>query len=293
MKIIDGLEKRSQSFWAIAGSALIVAVGIIDFLTGYEIAFSLFYLIPISLVTWFSGRRLGLMSATASALTWHISDIAAGHPYASSAIHFWNAGIRVSFFFIVMALLSALKTALKRAEELSRIDHLTGAFNARFFLYLAQREMDRSRRYKHPLTMVYIDLDHFKTVNDQFGHHTGDEVLRAVANTASSQLRVTDVVARLGGDEFAVLLPETDQEDAQVVISKIQRSLLSEMRKNDWPVTFSIGVLTCTEIPGTVGEMIKMSDDLMYSVKENGRNNVSYSVIRANHRLQPTGSAGG
>ena len=278
MKIIASLEKRSQFFWATAGLALIVAVGIVDFLTGYEIAFSLFYLIPISLVTWFAGRRLGIMAAIASALTWYITDIASGRPYSHTAIHFWNTGVRTSFFFIVMALLLALRKALEHEKELARIDHLTGAVNARFFSYLAQREIDRSRRYKHPLTVVYIDLDHFKTVNDQFGHNTGDKVLRTVANTASSQLRVMDVVARLGGDEFAALLPEADQEDAQVIVSKVQRSLLGEMRKNDWPVTFSIGVLTCTEMPGTVGELIKMADDLMYSVKKNGRNNVSYSI---------------
>ena len=278
MKIIASLEKRSQFFWAMAGLAFIVAVGIVDFLTGYEIAFSLFYLIPISLVTWFAGRRLGIMAAIASALTWYITDIASGRPYSHPAIPFWNTGIRASFFFIVMALLSALRKALEHEKELARVDHLTGAVNARFFSYLAQREIDRSRRYKHPLTVVYIDLDHFKTVNDQFGHNTGDKVLRTVTNTASSQLRVTDVVARLGGDEFAVLLLETGQEDAQVMISKVQRSLLGEMRKNDWPVTFSIGVLTCTEMPGTVGELIKMADDLMYSVKKNGRNNVSYSI---------------
>lgn len=278
MKILASLEARSQPFWAIAGFALIVAVGIADFLTGYEIAFSLFYLIPISLVTWFAGKRLGIMVAIGSALAWYITDIASGRPYSHPAIHFWNTGVRTSFFFIVMALLSALRKALEHEKELARVDHLTGAVNARFFSYLAQREIDRSRRYKHPLTVVYIDLDYFKTVNDQFGHNAGDKVLRTVADTASSQLRVTDVVARLGGDEFAALLPETGQEDAQVVISKIQRSLLGEMRKNDWPVTFSIGVLTCTEMPGTVGELIKIADDLMYSVKKNGRNNVSYSI---------------
>ena len=291
--ILASLEIRSQPFWAITGFALIVAVGIVDFLTGYEIAFSLFYLIPVSLVTWFAGKRLGIMAAIGSALVWYISDIASGHTYSHPAILFWNTGIRTSFFFIVTALLLALRKALEREKELARVDNLTGAVNARFFSYLAQREVGHSLRSKHPLTVAYIDLDNLKTINDQFGHNTGDKVLRTVANTASSQMRVTDVVARLGGDEFALLLPETGQEDAQVFISKIQRSLLSEMRKNDWPVTFSIGVLTCTEIPGTVGEMIKMSDDLMYSVKENGRNNVSYSVIRANHRLQPTGYAGG
>ena len=278
MKIIASLEERSQFFWATTGLAFILAVGMVDFLTGYELAFSLFYLIPISLVTWFAGRRLGVMAAIASALTWYVADVVSGRPYSHPAVQFWNTGIRTSYFFIVMTLLAALRKTLEHEKELARVDHLTGAVNTRFFSYLAQREIDRSRRYKHTLTVVYIDLDNFKTVNDQFGHNTGDKVLRTVADTASGQLRVTDVMARLGGDEFAVLLPETGQEDAQLVISKVQRSLLDEMRKNNWPVTFSIGVLVCTEMPGTIGELIKMADDLMYSVKKNGRNNVSYSI---------------
>lgn len=275
MKIIASLEKLSQPFWAIAGFALIGVVGLIDFLTGYEIAFSLFYLIPIALVTWFAGTRLGVAASIASALAWYIADIASGHVYPSLAIHYWNTSIRISFFFIVLALLATLKTALRRAEELSRIDYLTGALNGRFFLDLAQREIDRSRRYKHHFTVAYIDLDNFKMVNDQFGHNTGDEVLRVVVSTAKKQLRSTDIIARLGGDEFALLLPETGQEGARIVISKIQRSLLSEMQKKGWPVTFSIGVLTCIEMPSTPDELIKMADVLMYSVKNNGKNAIS------------------
>lgn len=180
------------------GFALIVAVGVIDFLTGYEIAFSLFYLIPISLVTWFAGKRLGIAASIASAVAWYIADVASGHP-VTPFVHYWNTGIRLSFFVIVMALLLALKTALRRADELSRLDHLTGAVNARYFSDLTQSEIDRSRRYKHHFTVAYFDLDNFKTVNDQFGHGKGDELLRIVANTARSQLRDTDVVARLRG----------------------------------------------------------------------------------------------
>jgi len=276
MKVIATLEKLSKPVSAIAGFALIVVVGVIDFLIGYEIAFSLFYLIPISLVTWFSGTRLGVAASIASSLAWSIADIASGHVYPSPAIHYWNTGIRISFFFIVLALLSALKTALQREKELSRIDYLTGAVNRRFFLELIQKEIDRSGRYKRFLTVAYIDLDNFKTVNDQFGHSTGDEVLRIVVSAARKQLRSTDVIARLGGDEFALLLPETGQEDAQVVVSKIQHSLLDEMRKNGWSVTFSIGVLTCiVRMPGTSDELIKMADELMYSVKNNGKNSIS------------------
>ncbi len=275
MKIIASLEKLSQPFWAIAGFALIGVVGLIDFLTGYEIASSLFYLIPIALVTWFAGTRLGVAASIASALAWYIADITSGQVYPTLAIHYWNTSIRISFFFIVLALLAALKTALRHAEELSRIDYLTGALNGRFFLDLAQREIDRSRRYKHHFTVAYIDLDNFKMVNDQFGHNTGDEVLRVMVGTAKKQLRSTDIIARLGGDEFALLLPETGQEGARIVISKIQHSLLDKMQKNGWPVTFSIGVLTCIEMPSTSDELIKMADVLMYSVKNNGKNAIS------------------
>lgn len=278
MKIITSLEKLSKPVLATVGFALIVAVGVVDFLTGIEIAFSLFYLVPISLVTWCAGKRLGFAAAITSALAWYIVDIASERGYSSLAIRSWNTSIRVSFFFITMVLLSAFKTALTRAEELSRIDHLTGVVNARGFLDLVQKEIDRSRRYKHHFTVVYIDLDNFKTVNDQFGHGKGDELLRIVANTVKSRLRNTDVFARLGGDEFALLFPETGQEAARAAIAKIQLNLLSEMRNNGWPVTLSIGVLTCIEVPRTTDELIKMADDLMYSVKNNGKNAISESV---------------
>jgi len=248
-----------------------------DFLTDYEIAFSLFYLVPISLVTWFAGKQLGVAAAIASALAWYIADVASGH-LATPFVHYWNTGIRLSFFIIVMALLSALKTALNRADALSRVDHLTGAANARCFLNLAQNEIDRSRRYKRHFSVAYIDLDNFKTINDQFGHGKGDELLRIVVNTAKSQLRETDVFARLGGDEFALLLPETGQQGARAIIAKIQSSFSGEMQSKGWPVTLSVGLLTCIEMPRTADELIKLADNLMYTVKNNGKNAIGESV---------------
>jgi diguanylate cyclase (GGDEF)-like protein len=106
----------------------------------------------------------------------------------------------------------------------------------------------------------------------------GDDVLCTVVRQIKYLLRKTDFVARLGGDEFVLILPDTDQAGAQILISKIQISLLEEMQKNKWPVTFSIGVLTCINIPQTVNELIKQADDLMYSVKNNGKNSINYSI---------------
>ena len=106
----------------------------------------------------------------------------------------------------------------------------------------------------------------------------GDKVLYTIVQHTKYLLRKTDFVARLGGDEFVLLFPDTDQAGARVLISKIQISLLEEMRKNKWPVTFSIGVVTYINMPQTINELIKQADDLMYSVKNNGKNSISYSI---------------
>jgi diguanylate cyclase (GGDEF)-like protein len=178
----------------------------------------------------------------------------------------------------VTLLLSALKKAHEHEKELARVDSLTGAVNARFFSELMQLEIARSQRYGHPLTLAFVDVDNFKAVNDRFGHSVGDKVLYSIVTHVRGHLRKTDVIARLGGDEFAFLLPETDQTGARVTFSKIQIGLLDEMRRNNWPVTFSIGVVTCISTPQTSDELVKQADDLMYSVKNNGKNGIIYSV---------------
>jgi diguanylate cyclase (GGDEF)-like protein len=277
MNILTPLEKRSRALWAIVGFLLVFLIGLMDILTGYEFAFSLFYLLPISSATWFAGRRLGVTTSVVSAFIWFVSDVITGHPYSHPAIPYWNTAIRFGFFLITTLLLAALKQAHEHEKELARIDKLTGAVNRSFFSELVQMEIDRSQRFGHPFTLAYIDLDNFKAVNDHFGHSSGDKVLYTMVQQAKSQLRRTDVVARLGGDEFAFLLPETDQDAAQIVISKVQNSLLNEMHRNDWPVTFSIGVLTCINAPHTTDELIRQADDLMYSVKNNGKNSIGYS----------------
>lgn len=260
------------------GFFLIVVLGLLDFLTGYEASFSLFYLLPISLVVWFVGKRLGITASIVSATVWLIADFLSGHHYSHAIIYFWNTAIRFGFFIIVTLLLTELKKALEHEKNLSRIDRLTGATSADFFYDLLQAEINRFQRYKHPFTVAYVDLDNFKNVNDQFGHNMGDIVLRTVVSHTKNELRKTDIVARLGGDEFAMLFPETDQINAPIVISKIQQGLLNEMRKSNWPVTFSVGAITFNATPDTTNELIKMVDDLMYTVKHNGKNAISYSV---------------
>ena len=272
-------NQNSQKFLAVLLCIMLVLlIGVIDYQTGYELAFSLFYLIPICLATWVSGRDVGLLVSILSACAWYVADVLSGHVYSSSLIYLWNTGIRLGFFAVVTYLLAALRLALDHERNLSRTDPLTGAANTRAFLEMIQSEINRYERYKHPFTVVYIDLDNFKTVNDRYGHMVGDKVLHTIVTEIRKRLRKTDSISRLGGDEFGLFLPETGQDAAQVVMKKIRAGIIDAMQLRKLPVTASLGVVTCEETPKSAEILIKMADDLMYTIKNHGKHGIGYSI---------------
>ena len=274
------LEKRSKPFWVALGIAFIVVLGIVDYITGYEVSFSLFYLIPISLVVWYTDGRMGLVLSVTSTMAWFIADYSAGLSYSNPSIYIWNSLLRLGFYFVVTWLGSTLKKTYKTNQELARIDYVTGAASVHFFYELAKLEINRSQRYRHPFTFAYIDLDDFKAINDRLGHSTGDRVLRAVADSVHRQVRPTDTLARLGGDEFGLLMPETCGDAAKTVMNRLHSSLANEMLRNGWMVTFSVGVVTYDEAPKTVDDMVKIADSAMYCVKAASKNGVYYQIYR-------------
>jgi len=277
--IVDYLSKLPRPVLISVASLMVLLVGILNHLAGPEISSTIFYLIPIVLVTWFAGRSIGFIFSILSALTWLIADLTSGITLLNSDVPYWNGVARLGSFFILTFILSTLKNTLRQEKEYSRIDFLTGIRNRRYFIELVNMEINRARRYEHAFTVVCIDLDNFKTVNDCFGHSTGDILLRLVARTLQQNIRVTDTVARLGGDEFAILLPETGRNVAEVILQKVQNINLEIMRRHGWPVTLSIGVVTFMSPPSTVDETLRISDQLMYTAKNNGKNSIRYEVF--------------
>jgi diguanylate cyclase (GGDEF)-like protein len=271
-------EKRGKLFWVIAGVVLVIILGMIDYGTGYELNISLFYLIPIFMVVWFTNGEMGLAFSFASTVIGFIANLSAGQTYSNLSIYVWNNVLRLGFYLVVVWLGATLKKAYTVNRELARTDYVTGAISIRYFYELAQVEMNRAKRSQRPFTLVYIDLDNFKAVNDRLGHSAGDRVLRTVTEGIFRQVRPVDKVARLGGDEFALLLPETGGESARAVINRIHASLVDEMLRNGWMVTFSVGVVTFNEVPKSVDDMVKMADGIMYSVKTAGKNGVNYHI---------------
>jgi diguanylate cyclase (GGDEF)-like protein len=278
MGLLSFLEKRSKPFWGLMGFTLVACFGVIDYLTGKEISITLFYLIPIFLVVWFADERLGLVISAVSAITWFLTDFANSRNYSNITIYVWNTLIRLGFFIVGSRLLSELKKALRANQLLARVDYVTGAVSVRYFYELVQTEVSRSQRSKRPLTLAYIDLDNFKAINDRLGHITGDKVLRVITESVQRHIRPSDIFARLGGDEFILLLPETGAEEVRQVLARIHLSLVNEMLRYGWVVTFSIGVVTFNQLPRSVDEMVKIADDVMYSVKTTTKNGVRYHI---------------
>lgn len=274
VKFLANTDPSNRVTLILVGYGLIIFIGVLDYLTGNELAFSVFYVIPIFLITWVAGRKSGLLASFFCASTWLLADAATTHFYSSHLVPIWNTIIRLAFFIIITVLLSSLKSSLKLANT----DPLTSAVNSRYFQEILQMEINRFQRYRHPFTLAYIDLDDFKTMNDQFGHLVGDSVLCSLVSTVRRAVRTTDFIARLGGDEFILLFPEAEEEAAHVICTKIRHSFQKEMMENGWPVTFSIGVLTCRSTPETVDELIRMADELMYTAESRGKDQIKYST---------------
>ena len=156
--------------------------------------------------------------------------------------------------------------------EMSVTDSLTGLYIRRFFLAKVSEELRRSERYKHPFAIVMVDIDHFKNVNDTYGHSEGDQVLKAVSNLFKDTIRQVDIVARFGGEEFVMLLPETDKENALKLAERL-REKVAELTFEQVPcVRISLGVSGYPEDGSEIESLIKKADAALYKAKQSGRN---------------------
>ncbi|MCX6365585.1 MAG: GGDEF domain-containing protein [Armatimonadetes bacterium] len=163
----------------------------------------------------------------------------------------------------------------ERLRELTEEDGLTGLSNRRAFDNRLDIEWQRAQRYGLPLSLVVLDVDHFKQYNDSFGHQAGDAILRLMANALAQTARLSDTVARYGGEEFALILPHTDADEAMVVGERLRALLL----RSEWPhraITASIGVSTMNKEKKTSAELVHEADSALYVAKGNGRNRVMH-----------------
>lgn len=183
--------------------------------------------------------------------------------FAAGGLHFW----------LLIAAIQALAgfftgVVIRKLLQQSFTDPLTGFYNRRFFYHQLERESDYFHRYKIPLSLAIVDVDDFKTVNDRFGHITGDKVLKTVSGILKNSLRKTDIISRWGGEEFAIILSGTGLEDAKIVVERlrkhIEKTVISDPGLN---LTVSVGIASLTENMKPQ-ELLLAADSAMYSAKK-------------------------
>ncbi|RMH43089.1 MAG: diguanylate cyclase [Deltaproteobacteria bacterium] len=185
--------------------------------------------------------------------------------------------IRLASMLRIKDLADQLQRANDQLAELAATDGLTQLRNRRVLYEHLEREFARARRYKHPLAVFMLDVDHFKQVNDVHGHAVGDDVLRVVARVITTQTRETDIAGRYGGEEFVVLAPDTPTAAARVLGERIRAAVHAETEAADGvpAVTVSVGIATTESVqPAQFEDLLHLADEALYRAKKRGRNRV-------------------
>jgi diguanylate cyclase (GGDEF)-like protein len=171
-----------------------------------------------------------------------------------------------------------VEKARGEAEALSQLDPLTGLYNRRYFFSIAEQELERNARNRHCLSVIMLDLDHFKSVNDSHGHRMGDVVLQEVAQKIRDTIRTTDTPCRYGGEEFAILLPETDLSASEVIgcrLNQVMEAMRVESGNGTIKITASVGIASLAEGDYSKADvLVEMADQALYEAKKAGRNQV-------------------
>lgn len=270
-------ERWLAYVWIVA-VAMIAALGWLRVHTVAQYAFASAAILPVLLVTWAGGLRHGLAISFLAIVMWVAADLLAELPSDTVWVPFFNGLTRFAIFSLVVYLAVSLRTLLQRERDQAMTDALTALPNRRAFFSAGEAETIRALRYGHPLAIIFIDLDNFKSLNDNRGHNVGDAALKAVASALRGALRATDTVARLGGDEFALIFPEISQTAATETGNKVHSRLSAALEPYP-PVGASVGVAWFQAATGDFETMMIAADDLMYAMKGAGKGGVRVGVF--------------
>jgi len=273
------MDERSRPFILTSSALIVVGLAIVDYLTGPELRFFIFYWPPIAIVTWYVGRRWGLTFVALCGAAWLVANPVGYLENAGLGLAVWNTAVNTLSFGLLTVLIATLRSLVDRERLAARVDVMTGVPNSKAFSEVIGTEIARSAGTGTPISLAYLDVDNFKSVNDSLGHAAGDDVLQAVALILRSNLRPGDVVARLGGDEFAVLLPGAAEREALFVMQRLQAVMDAKAADAGWAISFSIGIVSCLGVEVAAEELIGMADSLMYEAKRSGKKTLRHRVV--------------
>jgi diguanylate cyclase (GGDEF)-like protein len=273
MSMLARLNKLSlKQHWAI-GVFTLMLIGFLHYSSGALTRIELLCLAPILYITWFIGMEIGLLFSVSSLIVLKATDAMIGRKVLNNADDFWQIVMNLAFFVIITVLFSKLVYVNRQLEQQATKDALTGIFNRNKFNEVLRYETLRALRYKTPLSLIMCDVDHFKRINDSYGHAIGDDVLKDLCVIISTHIRDTDYFARWGGEEFALLVTNTEAGNARILAEKLRVSIQNAPLLAAETITCSFGVAQFLD-SDTVDSFIKHADDRLYQAKNKGRNKV-------------------
>jgi diguanylate cyclase (GGDEF)-like protein len=272
---LEQIDKRLVFFLCLSWEAVIYCL---DYVTNPLLSFAPFYFAPIALSAWTLEKKWAYIVpfvAWVASVYIYFQMFAEGKAF----LVIWEMFADAAVFFSGTFLIGQLKKMFNMMTDRAHTDYLTQANNRGYFYEISNIELSNSYRYKHPISLAFIDLDNFKEVNDTQGHEVGDKLLVTVAATLKSGLRRGDLLGRLGGDEFAVMLHQADQEQAKVVVERMRENLLKSIQPFKSNVSFSIGVVTYESNKHiNIDELVADADKAMYSVKQTTKDAIRFVV---------------
>lgn len=275
--VIRKVDKRAMFFLCLFAGFAIYSM---NKQLGTELPLALLYFLPIGLTAWYVGAGAGfgmvVLSAMYRFIALFITDYSDSRVWVSVA----SLALFVSIFSLFCYLILRTKNLLSELTYASQTDFLTRAASRRYFTQMGNTELNRAHRLKSYVTLIFIDLDGFKKVNDKLGHDGGDNILIRVAEIIKSNLRAGEILGRIGGDEFAVLLPNTDGEKAKPLIARMRSNLIADQKISASGVTFSMGVATSSIIKlAQFDELMSVADQSMYTIKNTTKNSSAFAKL--------------
>ncbi len=259
---------RRWVLWSLCVGAIFL-LGQMHRETDAEFAFVSLTLLPVLVLTWTGGKWHGLSIALLAAVIWTGADLSSNRVFSTPWIAWINAVLRVMTYALIVLLTHQVRVQFEKEHELAIHDTLTGLLNRRAFMAAGTAEAERARRYGNHLSVLFVDLDKFKSLNDTRGHRAGDAALQATARALLGATRGSDFVARLGGDEFALVLPEIGFEAGITAADKVYDALNAAL--DDFaPVKASLGIAWFEVPERSFPAMLDAADALMYSAKAGG-----------------------
>ena len=226
------------------------------------------YVLPLLAIGMHSSRRSFYLAGVGIALS--LEAITFIHAGVAAANVVGNLLLEAFVGALCLSVTDTARVSYLKVLNLARTDDLTGVLNRRSFVGAAELEIDRQARYGGEFSIMMLDLDGFKAVNDTYGHFAGDIALRHLAEAIRANIRRPDSVARIGGDEFVVLMPNTPSAACHAICQQLRRAVADGMRDSGFAVTASIGGVTFEHPPESVDVALRAADAAMYRAKQNG-----------------------